>query len=108
MASTRPARATGRRPVEPFTLSRPGMSAAARRSIGPSGFARYARLFHPVGPDDDVIDPHHLEDLEGDLDPDVLGRLLSVLARHTTTPQDCFFCLSDGFGDIHGSPRSEC
>jgi hypothetical protein len=73
-------------------------------SIGPSGFARYARLFHPAGPDDDVNDPHHLENLEGNLDPDVLGRLLRVLARHTTTPQDCFFCLWDGFGDIHGSP----
>jgi hypothetical protein len=47
---------------------------------------------------------HHLENLEGNLDPDVLGRLLRVLARNTTTPQDCFFCLWDGFGDIHGSP----
>ena len=73
-------------------------------SIGPSGFARYARLFHPPRPGDDLTDPEHLQDLEGHLDDDVLQTLVGVLARHTSSPEDCFFGLWDGFGDIHGSP----
>lgn len=73
-------------------------------SIGPTGFERYARLFHPARPGADVTDPHHLEDLEGHLETDVLHLLLGVLGRHTSTPHDCFFGLWDGFGDIHGSP----
>ena len=73
-------------------------------SIGPSGFARYVRLFHPPRPGDDLTDPEHLQDLEGHLDDDVLQTLIGVLARHTNSPEDCFFGLWDGFGDIHGSP----
>ena len=72
--------------------------------IGPSGFAGYARLLHTVGAEDELTDPYLLEELEGHLDEKLLLRLLSHLARHTTTPLDCYFGLWDGFGDIHGSP----
>ncbi|MFE7743580.1 hypothetical protein [Nocardia sp. NPDC057455] len=71
-------------------------------SIGPSGFARYARLYHPAEPDDDPSDPDILLSLEGDLDIEVLQRLCGILAEHTQTPDECYFGLWDGFGDIHG------
>ena len=71
-------------------------------SFGPSGFAQYARLFHPARPGDDETDPQSLVDVAGDLDPEVLQRLVSVLARHTLTPQDCYFALWEGFGSIYG------
>ncbi|WP_327119879.1 hypothetical protein OHB12_14770 [Nocardia sp. NBC_01730] len=72
-------------------------------ALGPSGFARYARLFHPAGPDEDPSDPDPVEDREGNLDPEVLQRLSNILAGHTGTPDDCYFGLWDGFGDIYGS-----
>ena len=34
----------------------------------------------------------------GNLDPDDLAALVGVLAEHTTTPQDCWFCRWDGWG----------
>lgn len=34
----------------------------------------------------------------GHLAPAVLGPLCDLLARHTTTPRDCFFCLWEGWG----------
>ena len=64
-------------------------------SIGPSGFARYVRVLHPIGDDQD-------EPTEGDLDDTALAKLLGVLGRHTSTPQDCFFGLWDGYGELHG------
>ena len=73
-------------------------------SIGPSGFARYARVFHSVQPGADESDRDSLINLEGHLDHETLQRLVGVLKPHTTTPLDCFFGLWDGFGDIHGSP----
>ncbi len=70
--------------------------------LGPSGFERYARLFHPLPESADVTDAQALADLEGDLpDPELL-RLVDVLARHTSTADDCFFALWEGYGDIHG------
>ena len=73
-------------------------------SIGPSGFARYARLFHPLHPGDHDGDRQSLLDVEGHLESRTLQYLGTVLARHTTTPRDCFFGLWEGFGDIQGSP----
>ncbi|GAA1437719.1 hypothetical protein GCM10009616_39950 [Microlunatus lacustris] len=40
----------------------------------------------------------------GTLDPASLVDLLDVLRRHTTTAEDCWFCLWSGYGWIHGSP----
>jgi hypothetical protein len=41
---------------------------------------------------------------EGNLVPHTLQQLLSVLRQHTTAAEDCWFCLWNGYGWIHGSP----
>jgi hypothetical protein len=74
-------------------------------SVGPSGFAGYARLFHPVEPDADETDSETFwGNLEGNLDQEVLQRLLGVLQRHTATSDECYFGLWEGFAEIVGSP----
>lgn len=40
----------------------------------------------------------------GHLVPEVLGPLCDLLAGHTATAQDCWFCLWEGWGWITGSP----
>jgi hypothetical protein len=72
-------------------------------SFGPNGYARYARLFHSIGLGAEVR-REDLVNVEGNLNSELLHRLAAHLQRHTTTPDDCFFGLWDGFGDIHGSP----
>jgi len=69
-------------------------------SVVPPVFDAYARLQHPFDSEADQ-DP---VDVAGHLEDQTLGVLIDVLARHTTTPKRCYFCLWDGFGDIHGSP----
>lgn len=71
-------------------------------ALGPGGFARYARLFHPSRPGDDPGDRDLSDQREGDLDPGVLQRLIRILADRTATPDDCFFALWEGFGDLYG------
>lgn len=39
----------------------------------------------------------------GNLIPEVLGPLCDLLAGHTATPEDCFFCLWEGWGWIDGN-----
>lgn len=73
-------------------------------SLGPSGFERYCRLFHLLREGVDEDDADELVNVEGDLDETHLERLTAILSRYTSTPDDCFFGLWDGFGDIHGSP----
>ena len=73
-------------------------------SLGPGGFDRYCRLFHPLHEGADENDADELANVEGNLDGTHLERLTQILARHTSTPDDCFFGLWEGFGDIHGSP----
>jgi len=58
---------------------------------GPAGFESYVRIGHS---DDD----------EGRLSPEMLARLVEILAGFTTTPAECHFGLWEGFGDIYGSP----
>jgi hypothetical protein len=41
---------------------------------------------------------------EGNLPAAALRSLSAVLSRHTATPDDCWFCLWDGYGWIQGSP----
>lgn len=41
---------------------------------------------------------------EGQLPALTMAQLLTVLRVHTTTPEDCWFCLWNGYGWIHGSP----
>lgn len=67
-----------------------------RATLGPPGFEKYARILHGfVSPNDD-------DRGEGHLDDGLLEALCDVLSRHTATPDDCFFGLWDGYGDIHG------
>jgi hypothetical protein len=49
---------------------------------------------------------HELGPEEGNLPADQLDVLLRVLRRHTTTPDDCWFCLWVGYGWIRGSPSA--
>lgn len=72
--------------------------------FGPSGFAQYGRLLHTLDPGADETDDDALVDVEGHLGREQLLALVDVLGRHTSTPDDCFFALWEGFGDIHGSP----
>lgn len=67
---------------------------------GPSGYEAYARVLHlePAL----VGDEQEQMNAEGDLTDDRLAALVAVLAGHTSTPDDCFFGLWDGFGEIHG------
>jgi len=72
--------------------------------FGPAGFPAYARLrFLP--------DPAYEGQSENDVDVDgdahaetaLLRAVLGTLTRHTSTPDDCYFCLWDGWGsDIEG------
>ena len=67
--------------------------------FGPSGFAAYARLRF-------IPDPAFAGQSENDIDlgddrPSETAQLraaLEVLAGHTRTPEDCYFCLWDGWG----------
>lgn len=67
-------------------------------SFGPSGFAAYARLRF-------VPDPAYEGQQEADADAvndeaEQLRMVFDVLAEHTRTPRDCYFCLWEGTGDI--------
>ena len=69
--------------------------------FGPSGFAAYSRLrFIP----DPAFEGQRENDVALDWDaiPDVADQwraLLELLAAHTSTPQECYFCLWDGWPD---------
>lgn len=75
-------------------------------TFGPEGFADYARLrFLP--------DPAYAGQRESDVDRDdvrpervQLPMLFEVLAAQTFTPDDCYFCLWEGFGTINAFPPS--
>lgn len=69
--------------------------------FGPAGFEAYARLrFLP--------DPAYPGQREADAGaspqgPDQLATLLGILAAHTRTPGECYFCLWNGWSDLNGS-----
>lgn len=61
--------------------------------LGPPGYEAYVRVLH--------------QDIDGDrweghLDDHLLSALCHVLARHTNTPDTCYFGLWEGYGDITG------
>lgn len=71
-------------------------------AFGPSGFEAYARLrFLP-----DPAYPGQSEnevDRKGPPEHELLRTALDLLSEHTRTPDDCYFCLWDGWGtDIEG------
>jgi hypothetical protein len=68
-------------------------------TFGPRGFAAYARLRFIPDPDrpgqaesDNDLAPDHPADVEQ------ARRALERLQRFTTTPDDCYYCLWDGYG----------
>lgn len=68
--------------------------------FGPAGFEAYARLRFLPDPDypgqsenDAYRDQHTI---------DQLPTLFELLAAHTSTPSDCYFCVWDGFGTTEG------
>lgn len=72
-------------------------------TFGPSGFPAHARLrFLP--------DPIHPGQRENEAQPaadagselDQVRSLLDQLAPHTGTPDECFFCVWDGWGELEG------
>jgi hypothetical protein len=71
-------------------------SPVLRANLGPSGFESYARVLHAES------SPGEGDRWEGHLDDDLLSVLCEVLARHTTTPDRCYFALWEGYGQIHG------
>lgn len=73
-------------------------------TFGPAGFERYARLrFIP-----DPRRPGQAEAdavKEGPSDREQLCAGLEVLARCTATPDDCFFCIWEGWGTTFDAPK---
>jgi len=66
-----------------------------RANLGPSGFESYVRVLHsPM--------EHVDERYEGHLEDALLRALCEILAAHTRTPDDCYFGLWDGYGDLYG------
>ena len=64
--------------------------------FGPAGFDAYARLRFlpdPAGPGQSENDVP-----AEDWRTDPLPRLFEVLATHTATPEDCYFCVWEGVG----------
>jgi hypothetical protein len=66
-------------------------------TFGPAGFDSYARLrFLP-----DPVRPGHSEpepDLDAPPEHEQLRAALDVLRQHTRTPDECYFCLWEGWG----------
>lgn len=77
-------------------ISLPKADVPADRSI--SVFSAYERADTglPIG-----WDEHY--PAQGDLPSDLLASLSEVLARHTSTPQSCYFCLWKGHGWLSSS-----
>ncbi len=70
-------------------------------TFGPPGFDAYVRLrFLP-----DPVEPGQQEmslDADAATEHDLLRTALDMLQHHTETPDDCYFCLWDGWGDLYG------
>ena len=68
-------------------------------TFGPPGFSAYARLRLIPDPDHAGQEEHDAEiDDDAPSESAQLRAVLQVLERHTRTPDDCYFCLWDGWG----------
>lgn len=70
-------------------------------SLGPAGYETYARLRFipdPGGPGQAEADVDVPEDHPSDIAQS--RRALHLLARFTATPQECYFCLWEGYSDM--------
>lgn len=90
-------------------LVRSGAPAERLITFGPSGFAAYARLRFipdPPGPgQEDQADVDVPDDHPSDIAQ--TRRALSLLAAFTSTPQECYFCLWEGYSDAPLSPEMQ-
>ncbi|MEH3033026.1 MAG: hypothetical protein PGN07_03050 [Aeromicrobium erythreum] len=66
-----------------------GGDRAVLATQGPPGLAAHARVRH-AGPDREAAP-----------DPDLVAEVARLGAAHTTTPEDAFFALWDGWGELH-------
>lgn len=89
-------------------LVRSGMPAQQLITFGPSSFEAFARLRFipdPAGPDQDEANADvaegHLSDIEQ------TRRALRLLAAFTSTPQECYFCLWEGYSDAPLPPQAQ-
>jgi hypothetical protein len=57
-------------------------------SVIPDSFDAYIAIVHP--------------DRKGELPGDLLDRLSDVLIQHTSTPDNCWFCIWEGYAWMHG------
>jgi hypothetical protein len=76
--------------------------------FGPSGFPAYARLRllpdpEYAGQSENDVDFHD----DGASEGAQLGAVLQMLSRHARTPDDCYFCLWDGWGWGSAVPVSQ-
>jgi hypothetical protein len=70
-------------------------------TFGPPAFHAYARLRlipDPAFSGQDVNDVEEDDELD---DLEQLRRMLALLAPHTPTPDDGWFCVWDGHGELH-------
>ena len=70
--------------------------------------AHPAMQFHSIlgHPENPAIKPEWGSlPIEGSLDSDQIGGVIDVLTRFTTTPDVCFFCIWEGWGEF-GGPES--
>lgn len=77
-----------------------GVPAEQLITFGPSGFEAYARLRFipdPTAPGQEESDAGIAEDHPSEIEQ--IRRALRVLAAYTATPQDCYFCLWEGYSD---------
>lgn len=69
--------------------------------FGPATYEAFARLCFipdPTSPDQDEADVQKSDDHPSDITQ--TRRTLHQLSRFTTTPNDCYFCLWEGYSDI--------
>jgi hypothetical protein len=88
-------------------LVRSGTPAEQLITFGPSGFEAFARLrFIPDLPGPDQEDQGYA-DVANDHPSDIAQtrRALHLLAAFTSTPQECYFCLWEGYSDAPLPPE---
>jgi hypothetical protein len=66
--------------------------------FGPAGFPAYARLRFLPDPAYEGQSENDADDPDGPTETEQIRLVLETLARHTRTPDDCYFCLWDGWG----------
>ena len=59
-------------------------------AVVPEGYDAYVRIDHPI----------EFSEFEGEIPMELLVHLLQVLGPRTDTPDTCWFCLWDGYGQL--------